>query len=266
MRFSVLVSFYFKNNPEELDQSLKSIFDNSVKPDEVVLVQDGNISQELLSVVNRYINLHNIKYIIIEKNKGLSYVLNHGLKYVKNDIVFRVDADDINLSHRFQTQLNLFKAGADVCGGDIKEIDNDYNFIGYRKCPKSNEEIMKRLKYRNPLNHMTVGFRKSAVDSVGGYPHLLFREDYGLWAKMIKSGYIFINSGDVLVKARAGKEMYQRRSGFKNVIAEIKLQTFMVRLGVQSIYLAYIIGALRSLIFLLPNKVRGFIYETFLRK
>ena len=266
INFSVLISCYYSDCHNYVNQALASIYNNSITPSEVVLVQDGPVSQELGAVIDSYIKSHNIKHIILEKNKGLSHALNEGLKHISNEIVFRADADDINLPHRFSEQLKCFQGDVAICGGNIKEIDQEENFIGYRTCPTSHEEIVSRLNYRNPFNHMTIGFRKSVIQKVGGYPNFSFREDYALWCKVIAAGYKVQNTGTTLVNARAGSSMYARRSGIKNVFSEIKLQSFMVRMGIQPIYLACLIGGMRSLIFILPNKLRGLIYEAFLRE
>ena len=264
--FSVILPFNNKVTVQELEDSISSISKNTVIPDEMIVVQDGWVRKELLLIIELYDTLLNITIVKITKSKGLSHALNQGVKHVKTDIIIRADADDICLPNRFEAQLNVFKRGADVCGAAIEEIDEDHNLIGYRKCPKSHEEIIKRIKYRNPLNHMTAGFRKHAIESVGGYPNIELREDYALWAIMINAGYIFSNSADVWVKARAGKKMYKRRGGLINVKSEIKLQSFLIKLGVQNYFLAFIVGGIRCLIFILPNKLRGLFYETFLRE
>ena len=266
IKFSVLISCFFGDSHDYLNQALASIYSNSIIPSEVVLIQDGPVSLELRAVINSYIRTHKIKHIILEKNKGLSHALNEGLNHISNEIVFRADADDINLKHRFSEQLKHLQGEVVLCGGNIKEIDLEGNFIGYRTCPTSHEEIVSRLNYRNPFNHMTIGFRKSVIQKLGGYPNFDFREDYALWCKVIVAGYKVQNTGNTLVNARAGSSMYARRSGIRNVFSEIKLQSFMVRMGIQPIYLAFLIGGMRSLIFILPNKIRGLIYEAFLRE
>ncbi len=54
MRFSVLLSLYYKEKPLYLDLALKSIFEQTVKPNQVVLILDGPIGKELLAVVSSY--------------------------------------------------------------------------------------------------------------------------------------------------------------------------------------------------------------------
>ena len=86
--------------------------------------------------------------------------------------------------------------------------------------PLTIEEIKKYSTLRNPLNHMTVVFKKSKVINLGGYPNIPFKEDYGLWLNALDAGLIIRNIEDVLVTARAGDSMIARRSGFRSIVSE----------------------------------------------
>ena len=147
---------------------------------------------------------------------GLGNALNLGLEKCTNDIVARMDSDDISHPSRFKLQVEFLKnPNISVLGAHIEEFDNSSNFNLIRKVPKTNYEIIKRSYYRNPLNHMTVIFRKSHVLMVGGYKKMLYYEDYYLWLGMIKHKMKLHNLNKVLVKVRAGKGMLKRRHGFK---------------------------------------------------
>ena len=53
MKFSVLISTYFYDRPDYLDNALRSIWDNqSLKPNQIVLVKDGPLSKKLDNVVS----------------------------------------------------------------------------------------------------------------------------------------------------------------------------------------------------------------------
>ena len=113
---------------------------------------------------------------------------------------------------------------------------------------------------------MTVGFVRTSVMEVGGYPNIRLREDYGLWARFLASKYRICNIEDVLVEAAAGDSMIRRRGGLENLHAELKLQTLMLQLRVQSPAKAVMFGTIRALAFLLPVFVRKRIYRLYLRE
>ena len=124
---------------------------------------------------------------------------------------------------------------------------------------------MRGIVSRNPFNHMTVAYKTRAVMAVGGYPALHLREDYGLWALLLQRGVTCANLPDVLVHATAGSEMYRRRGGWRYARSEWSLQSHLVRCDLKSTYRAWVDGLIRSLVFLLPPNLRGFIYERVLR-
>lgn len=115
------------------------------------------------------------------------------------------------------------------------------------------------------MNHMTVIFRKKAVQHVGGYPSLFLKEDYGLWVLLLKNNYKFCNSQQILVNANAGIDMYRRRGGLKYVKSEFQLQKFLYIMGMKNMFETISLFLFRSFIFLLPSNIRGIFYRKFLR-
>lgn len=261
--FCVLMAVYWRDDPELLDIALQSVYDNTVRPEEVILVQDGEVGEEISAVVRKFVGLYGLRVLALSVNSGLAKALNFGLKYVSHDFVFRADADDYNMPNRFAMQLPLLQAGYDLVGGSIVEVDRDGNEIALRVPPRSELDIRCFLPKRNPFNHMTVAFRRSAVGD--GYPDIHLKEDYALWATMIAGGTKAINMSDVLVRATAGRDMYRRRGGLRYVRSELDMQRLLVSLKLQSLLMAAVVGSARSAVFLLPSAIRGFIYERFLR-
>ena len=202
---------------------------------------------------------------MVRKKIGLDKALNVGLSKCKYEYIFRADGDDLNLENRFEIQLPFLLEKYDVVGSYIDEFDELGNYIATRKVPLNDGEIEKRIPFRNPINHMTVGFKKSAVDSVGGYPELFLKGDYGLWIKLKAAKYKFKNINQPLVKATTGERMIGHRGGIKYVISEIALQKFLIKYKFNNIPTAIIIIFLRATIFLLPPFLRSIVYLSFLR-
>ena len=154
-----------------------------------------------------------------------------------------------------------------LCGGQIAEFaDNPKVITGYRNVPTEHNEILNFVKKRNPFNHMTVMLKKQAVQSVGGYQHMPYFEDYWLWVRMFKAGYKAKNVDQVLVKVRAGQEMIARRGGLNYAMCIIRFEKALNGIGV--INIAEMIGyvTLRSIVSIMPESLRLWIYGCKLRK
>ncbi|TYR72622.1 glycosyltransferase [Rossellomorea vietnamensis] len=270
MKFSVLMSVYFKENPLYLEDSLESVVKQSVVPTEIVLVKDGELTKELDDIINHYITNYPSLFKILEfkQNQGLGIALKEGVKACNYDIIARMDTDDIAVSNRFEKQLNIFKLNKeiDIVGSNITEFDkNPENIISIKRVPISDNEIKKYAKRRNPFNHMTVMFRKKAVIDSGNYMPFPLNEDYYLWIRMILNNSKMYNINESLVYARAGSNMFERRGGKGYFYTDIKLQKEYLDLGFINLYEFITNISMRAPVRILPNKMRGWIYMTFLR-
>lgn len=262
--FTVLMCTYFKDDPHLLEKSIESVFINSIKPNCFILTVDGPIPKLNKIIIKKIIQKYPIRLNIIDKNIGLALALNNALKLVKTEWVARADSDDINLHNRFKKQLELCKKNYDVIGSNILEIDSDGILPKSRKkIPKTNKEIKRYLKFRNPINHMTVFYKTELIKSVGGYPNIYLREDYALWAKLAMKGAVFHNIDEILVNVNGGGNIYKRRGGVKNALAEFKLQYFLCKCKIKPLFLGIIHLFLRIFFLLLPSKI---IKEIYIRK
>jgi len=216
VKFSVLMSVYHKENPLYLNDSLSSLYSQNIVPTEVILVQDGPLTESLYDVIDSWKSNLNIIDVIIPNNVGLGEALNKGLLHCNYELVARMDTDDIALPARFEKQLAAFKTfNLDVCGSWVSEFDNDSNtIISIRKVPEYNTDIVKLSKSKNPINHPSVMFKKTTVEKNGGYRNVLYFEDYYLWLSLIKNGAKFYNIPLPLVHMRAGFNQLSRRSGY----------------------------------------------------
>lgn len=269
MKFSVLMSLYDKEQPEYLAKSLASLVEQTLLADEVVLVFDGLINPNLQQVVNTFKNQLPLKIIALEKNVGLGQALNAGLAQCQYDWVLRMDTDDICVPNRFEQQMDFIQnhPNISVLGGQIIEFEGDKaEGKKSRTVPTTHPQIGQYAKSRNPINHMTVAFKKSAVLAVGSYRHAPLYEDYDLWVRLLMAGCQFANLPDVLVYARAGQAMYERRGGLDYAKYEIGMQQNFYGQGFLN--LAQVIKnlAIRLPVRLLPNSVRSLVYQKLLRK
>lgn len=233
-KFSVITSVYKNDKPEYVRVALDSMLVNqTIKPAEIVLVQDDPVPAELSSLLNeyecKYAGVMNI--IRLEKNGGLGNALQLGTKTAKYDLVARMDSDDICLPNRFEKQLAYMEQhqDCDIVGGQMTGfIGEPTNIVGKRNVPLSDNDIKEYMKSRCALNHVMVMFRKSAVLKAGNYQDWFWNEDYYLWVRMWLKGCAFGNVSDTLVNVRSGADQYARRGGMKYFKSEAKLQRYML--------------------------------------
>lgn len=272
MNFSVLLSLYYKESPLALDQCFESIWDlQFYKPSEIVLVLDGKISDELNIFVQKWQSKIGIilKVVSLPENIGLGKALNEGLKHCSNEWVFRMDTDDICTSDRFEKQIAFIEKNPDVVlfGGQILEFKKELNDSQVLKVvPLTNDEIRKFARKRCPFNHMTVGYKKSVIEELGGYQHHLFMEDYNLWLRVIAANYNVANLPDIVLYARVGNGMHARRKGLEYIKSEKQLLDLKKELKLQNPIHANILFLIRSALRLVPSSLLGKFYNTFLRK
>lgn len=238
MDFSVLMSVYIKETPEFLEQSLESLLINqTLLPTEVVLVKDGPLTDELEAVLDKFKKQfpNQVNIIGLEENQGLGKALNIGLANCNYELIARMDSDDISAKHRFETQIKYFKENnyLDIVGGNIVEFYDIFsNPVAERKVPRSMQGITQMMKRRNPMNHVSVMFKKNAVIKAGGYRHLPYLEDYYLWVRMVESKCLMANIDDTLVYVRTGEGMYKRRGNKEYIHGWYTLQKKMKELDI----------------------------------
>ena len=235
MNFSVLISVYSLEKPENLQSALTSIWDHqTLQPSEIVLVKDGPLTAALDEVIDRHKKSAPIKIISLDRNYGLGYALAHGLEYCSNELVARMDSDDLSEPDRFEKQIKMMTdhPELDITGTNIAEFTGSpQNIRSHRRLPSKFPEIQKFAKKRNPLNHMTVVFKKSAVLSAGNYQPFFGYEDYYLWIRMLKNGSKIANIPEDLVLARVGDDMFARRCGKRYFRQELKLERELFNIG-----------------------------------
>ena len=270
IKFSVLLSVYKNEKPNHLIECFKSIYDNQeLKPDEIVLVQDGPLTDELYEVIKKIKNQLNdiLKIIPIEKNVRLGNALKIGIENCSNEIVARMDTDDIAYSTRFKKQIKYLEDNPeiDVVGSYMDEfIDNTENVVAIKTAPLKN--FKNYMKLRDPVNHPTVVFKKSKVIEAGNYIEILYNEDSYLWGRMLEKNCQFANIDESLIYFRVNDETYKRRGGVQYVKAEIQLQKEFLKLGIINKFEFIRNITLKNIVRIIPNELRKKVYLTLLRR
>ena len=237
---SVLISVYRGEEPSWFTRALHSItLEQTRRPDEVVLVTDGPLTETLEEEIRLFREelkgTEEIRFRVIRlpENRQLGRALQAGLKYCSGELVARMDTDDIARPERLALQEAYMNAHPEIsaCGGEIAEFEKEGTVIRVKHMPETPEAIRRYGKIRNPLNHMTVMFRKEAVEHAGGYKHFPLLEDYHLWSRMLADGAQFGNLPAVLVEARIGSDFAKKRGGWQYFLRYKKLRSLQLHWG-----------------------------------
>lgn len=271
--FSIVTSVYRNDEPLFVQMALDSILVNqTIKPNEVVLIRDGIVSAELELLLSEYENKYPdlMRVIRLDKNGGLGNALRIGVEQARYDVVARMDSDDICIPSRFERQIKYMDEhmDCDIVGGQITEfIGEPTNVIGKRVVSESNAEIYNKMRRRCEFNHTTVMFRKQAVLDAGNYQDWFWNEDYYLWVRMMLNNCTFANLPDVLVNVRSGESQYARRGGIKYFQSESGIQRIMLDNHLITGY-RYLVNISKRFVvqILLPNSLRGWVFRTFARR
>lgn len=269
-KYSVLMSVYAKDIPAYVVDAVESMLSQTVPPEEYVIVVDGTVTDELEKVITKYEADKELFTIVwLEKNGGLGNALNIGLAHCRNELVARMDADDISLPTRCERELELFRKNEKLvlCGTHIDEFyDVPENVRTVRKVPTDYEAIKKFIRRRQPFNHPTVMFKKSEVIRCGGYGHLKRKQDFDLFSRMLNKGCYALNINESLLKFRADDNSYTRRKSWDYVKSTIYVGTLNFKRGYCSIIdLAYIICGQIAL-YIMPLKLMAYISDKILRE
>lgn len=268
--YSVLMSVYYKEQPQYLREAIDSILGQTIQTDDFVIVKDGPLTDELNAVINEYLEKYpNLFHVVsLEENMGLAKALNNGLVKCKNDIVARMDSDDISMSDRIERQLHAMKKnGVEIVSGTVVEFDGTVdNLTSKRILPQSNEEIVKFAKKRSPFNHPAVVYSKRAVLESGMYEDYRYFEDYNLWATMLNRGYKGYNVKEPVLYMRAGEGMYKRRGGFQYLKCIYRFKKHLKDIEfISTVQFLYSTIA-HGIVGIVPNGLRKCIYAKLLRK
>lgn len=269
--YSVLMSVYHKEKPEYLKQAIASIQAQTLPTDDFVLVCDGPLNDALDAVIAKKQKEmgKTLNVVRLAKNGGLGNALNEGIKHCKNELVARMDSDDIAYQDRCEKQIAVFYKHPEVsiCSGIVEEFTSTPDVVDAKRVPpEAHEEIVEFAKKRNPFNHPCVMYKKSAVEAVGSYQDFYLLEDYYLWLRMLMAGYQGYNIQESLLHMRAGSDMYLRRAGWKYAKTQARLFKFMKSQGFidEGQYIKSCV--IRSGSALAPNWLRKLMFEKVLRK
>lgn len=269
--FSILISLYNGTNPDFFNDSMNSIYFQSYQNFEIILIVDGKVSDKHHHCINTWKRKFNRKLHIysLSQNTGLANALNCGIENCNYEWITRMDADDLMTEKRLEKQKEFIENNTDIdlFGSWIEEYDDFFiKSNGIRVLPCKHKDIIKFGKWRSPLNHVTVCYKKSVLKRLGGYNYKLKRsQDYALWANFIVNGYKLANIPEVLVKVRAGSDFFTNRNTIRVIKYDLRQRIYMYKIGFLNIYEFFFSLLFRLLIRISPLFIVKKIYK-FLRQ
>tara|TARA_Y100001970_G_scaffold153578_1_gene188020 strand:+ start:391 stop:1203 length:813 start_codon:yes stop_codon:yes gene_type:complete len=270
MNFSVLMSIYYEEKATNFNECMDSIWNNQkLKPCEIILVEDGKLTDDLYKCIDTWKNQIGNKLNIIKhkNNQGLAIALNSGIKVASNDIIARIDTDDVCMPDRFLKQIDFLKNNkdVDVVGTNIEEFGDGIKYKKIVEYSLDHKNMLKFFKKRVPLAHSSVMFRKSFFNKAGFYPTSghISNEDTLLWMNGFKNGCKFSNINIVGIKVRVSRSFFQRRGGLKKPLTDFK-NRLEVNKKLNFGFDAFIYAVLIFLINISPSGIKMIAYK-FLR-
>lgn len=234
--YSVLMSVYYKEKAEYLELAIESMLNQTVPPEQFVIVEDGVLTDELNQQIDRYKNSYPLIFTIVKlkDNKGLGVALDEGIKYCRNELIARMDSDDISKPNRCEQQLNLFcnNLKLSIVSGNIDEfIDNPHNIVATRGVPEKQNDIKKQMRTRSAFNHPAVMYKKSEVIRCGGYGKLKRKQDHDLFSRMVNMGCGAYNIQDSILLFRANRDSIKRKKSLDNCKSYVLAQWNILKRG-----------------------------------
>ena len=268
--YSILMSVYYKDNPEWLRIAIDSMLNQTIKTNDFVIVEDGPLTKELEDVILEYKKKYNniFQVIKLEENQGLGPALAIGVNKCQNELIARMDADDYSIPERIEKEMKIIEEkNVDMVGSYIAEFTDDIeNVQAYRELPIEHKNIINYSKKRNPFGHPSMIIKKSKVLEAGNYRKYHLVEDYDMWIRMFKVNATAYNIPEVLVYMRISKDFYRRRGGIKYLKSILRFKKEQYKTGYYKTQDFFASSITSCIVCLMPNLLREIIYKKMLRK
>lgn len=270
--FSVLMAVYHRDVPEFLETAVRSITtEQTLVPKEIVIVCDGPLPESLVKVLERirasaFNAACQVVIVKLEENKGLANALNAGLRVCSNDLIIRMDSDDIAWPKRLEKTKDLIEKYEEYAiygfAYEIFETDGKSPY-GKREVQGQVNSTTWREFFSTPINHPTICLRKNLVEAAGGYSTEVGRfEDWALALSVKQKGYKIFNSNEVVLSFRAPREIMLRRGGYKYAREEIRALVKIYRDGAMPLYACFLNIIIRFPVRIAPVWLRLVLYKS----
>ena len=269
MEFSVLITVYEKEKPYNLRKSLLSSYRQTIRPTEIVLVCDGELTQELYDEIEQIKSeIPILKVYQLSSNVGSGPASCFGVKKCNTDLIARMDSDDYSVETRFEKQIKAFEENPNLIMVGTNILEKNTEFTALKTVPEKTEEIREYSKFRNPFNNPSSMMKKEYILKVGNYRKFRYLEDYDLTVRLIHDNPTkdFLNIQEPLVVMQTDDSSYLRRGGLLYVKTEFFLQVDFYKRGYLTKFELCRNIFVRNIVRVMPNSVRKLIYKKKMRE
>ena len=236
-RVSALMSTHRGECAANLEASLMSLKNQIKKPDQIVLVIDGPVDVEQVSLIRRFKEGNeslDLTIISMPQNGGLAAAMNQGLAACTGDYIMRMDSDDLSLPDRLLIEKSYLDdhPKIDLVATWSSEFNQDDTDLCLKTSPTEHDAIVQALRWRNVIAHPSILIRKDALIRVGGYRTTVnLLEDYDLYVRLILNGARFHVIPKVLLRVRTNQNQRARRGNFRYFIHECRFRYNCFKVG-----------------------------------
>jgi len=269
MEFSVLMTVYDKEKPYNLRKSLLTSYQQTIKPTEIILVCDGELTQELYDEIERIKSeIPILKVYQLDTNVGSGPASRFGVEKCNTELIARMDSDDYSVETRFEKQIKAFEENPNLVMVGTNILEKNTEFTALKTVPKKTEEIREYSKFRNPFNNPSSMMKKEYILKVGNYRKFRYLEDYDLTMRLIHDNPTkdFLNIQEPLVVMQTDDSSYLRRGGLLYVKTEFFLQVDFYKRGYLTKFELCRNIFVRNIVRVMPNSVRKLIYKKKMRE
>ena len=182
-KISVVMSVY--NGDKYLEKAIQSILHQSFQDFEFIIIDDAS-TDSTTDILARFTDPR-FKIMRNHRNIGLTRSLNIGMREAQGEYIARMDADDISLPHRLETQYEFLRNNPEyaLVGSSYYSIDENGRTVSLVPVLTSDQEIRAGLQKQNWFGHGTVMMRNNTFVECGGYDEeFIYAQDYDLWLRM----------------------------------------------------------------------------------
>ena len=269
MEFSVLMTVYDKEKPYNLRKSLLTSYQQTIKPTEIILVCDGELTQELYDEIERIKSeIPILKVYQLDTNVGSGPASRFGVEKCNTELIARMDSDDYSVETRFEKQIKAFEENPNLIMVGTNILEKNTEFTALKTVPEKTEEIREYSKFRNPFNNPSSMMKKEYILKVGNYRKFRYLEDYDLTVRLIHDNPTkdFLNIQEPLVVMQTDDSSYLRRGGLLYVKTEFFLQVDFYKRGYLTKFELCRNIFVRNIVRVMPNSVRKLIYKKKMRE
>ena len=190
---SVVMATHAHDDPRFLRSAVDSVRGQTYPNLELIIVADGPLTEHADAYLSR-LPAGRVRLLRLARNGGPARARNAGIEAAAGEYIAIMDADDVCAPDRIARQLEfLLATGSDVVGSSYVEIDGRDAIVGRKRMPATCAAIRARCAFFNPINNPTA-FARAEVLKRHRYPeHLRLGEDYRLWIRLLRAGYVVNN-------------------------------------------------------------------------